>query len=338
MVNSFQAKLPILRPKIIDGFTPEARDLFQREFDFFDKVTSISGVLFPLPKEEHRAGIKRELEKIIVESEDLYLPTAPNKLVRGIQLDSGIPLQSAAKVLIMITFNVVDKYGDPNDVMPQACIFKVGDDCRQDVLAVQVISLLRDTFEAVGINLYLFPYGVLPTGPGRAEKGKALLNPLEFRRPGFPCNEQDFGSTYGHFFRPSVEKPKSRFVEAENGEITLSAKAKVAVNVKYALRKMGEIVGYCIHNVPDLKKSLNKLRRFLPARWTEPRYQALFGPGLGNQSRKIKAAERNLADRETRSDVIAARKIVAAADLRGIFLPSESIETIDPSKIVGRPC
>lgn len=67
----------------------------------------------------------RELEKIVVEGDDLYLPTAPNKLVRGIQLDSGIPLQSAAKVPIMITFNVVDKDGDPKDIKPQACIFKV---------------------------------------------------------------------------------------------------------------------------------------------------------------------------------------------------------------------
>ncbi|KAH9696023.1 phosphatidylinositol 4-kinase alpha 1 [Citrus sinensis] len=165
--GSFQTLLPMVRQRIIDGFNPKALDLFQREFDFFDKVTNISGALYPLPKEERRAGIRRELEKIEMAGEDLYLPTAPNKLVRGIRVDSGIPLQSAAKVPIMITFNVVDRDGDQSNVMPQACIFKVGDDCRQDVLALQVISLLRDIFEAVGLNLYLFPYGVLPTGPER---------------------------------------------------------------------------------------------------------------------------------------------------------------------------
>lgn len=57
--SSFQAMLPVVRERIIAGFTPKALDLFNREFDFFDKVTSISGVLFPLPKEERRAGIRR---------------------------------------------------------------------------------------------------------------------------------------------------------------------------------------------------------------------------------------------------------------------------------------
>lgn len=57
--GSFLALLPVVRQHIIDGFTPKALDLFRREFDFFDKVTSISGVLFPLPKDERRAGIRR---------------------------------------------------------------------------------------------------------------------------------------------------------------------------------------------------------------------------------------------------------------------------------------
>ncbi|RVX12362.1 Phosphatidylinositol 4-kinase alpha 1 [Vitis vinifera] len=165
--SSFQALLPVVRQRIVDGFTPKALDLYNREFRFFDQVTSISGVLLPLPKEERPAGIRRELKKIQMEGEDLYLPTATTKLVKGIQVDSGITLQSAAKVPIMITFNVVDREGNHDDIKPQACIFKVGDDCRQDVLALQVISLLRDIFEAVGLNLYVFPYGVLPTGPGR---------------------------------------------------------------------------------------------------------------------------------------------------------------------------
>ncbi|XP_019416850.1 PREDICTED: phosphatidylinositol 4-kinase alpha 1-like [Lupinus angustifolius] len=165
--GSFLELLPAVRQRIIDGFSPKALDIFKREFDFFDKVTSISGVLYPLPKEERRAGIRRELEKIELEGDDLYLPTAPSKLVKGIIVDSGIPLQSAAKVPILIAFNVADRDGDQNDIKPQGCIFKVGDDCRQDVLALQVIALLRDLFEAVGLNLYLFPYGVLPTGPER---------------------------------------------------------------------------------------------------------------------------------------------------------------------------
>lgn len=57
--GSFLELLPAVRQRIVDGFSPKALDIFTREFDFFDKVTSISGVLYPLPKEERRAGIRR---------------------------------------------------------------------------------------------------------------------------------------------------------------------------------------------------------------------------------------------------------------------------------------
>ncbi len=43
-----------------------------------------------------------------------------------------------------------------------SCIFKVFDDCRQDVLAIQVIQALKGAFDASGTGLALFPYQVIP--------------------------------------------------------------------------------------------------------------------------------------------------------------------------------
>ncbi len=75
--------------------------------------------------------------------QDLYLPTNPESRVMSLVPESGQPMQSAAKVPLLVKFKVEESLGlgRPPETRLQACIFKVGDDCRQDVLALQVGAL-----------------------------------------------------------------------------------------------------------------------------------------------------------------------------------------------------
>eukprot|EP00963_Diacronema_lutheri_P001420 scaffold86_cov338-Pavlova_lutheri.AAC.83 len=209
-----------VRERVIHQMTAAAADFFNNEFDFFEQINSISGILKRFPKDERKLVISQELRKIPVTSDDLYLPTDPNARIIGIKCDSGVPLQSAAKVPILVMFDVekeVENNGNLQTIQSvQGCIFKVGDDCRQDVLALQVIEILRDSFTAANLDLYLFPYGVLPTG---YERGVIELVPYSASRSGLGEMADGglleiFKHEYGPIGSASFEKARENFIRS----------------------------------------------------------------------------------------------------------------------------
>ncbi|KAK0964857.1 signal transducing kinase of the PAK [Friedmanniomyces endolithicus] len=170
---------------LISSFAAEDKVFYEREFDFFGKVTGISGTLKPLikrPKPEKKQKIEEELRKIELEV-GVYLPSNPDGVVIGIDRKSGKPLQSHAKAPFMATFRIRKDEAEAelaeSQILTngevakpqtyevwQSAIFKVGDDCRQDVLPLQLIACFRGIFNSVGLDAYVFPYRVTATAPG----------------------------------------------------------------------------------------------------------------------------------------------------------------------------
>ncbi|KAK8766666.1 hypothetical protein V5799_006551 [Amblyomma americanum] len=169
---------------IISFLSGPAKQFYEREFDFFQKITAISGEIRVFPKgAERKKACLNELSKIVVQP-GCYLPSNPEAVVIDIDYKSGTPMQSAAKAPFLARFKVcrcgikeleskalsVSQTGMQQLSMGneywQAAIFKVGDDVRQDMLALQVIGLFKNIFNQVGLDLYLFPYRVVATAPG----------------------------------------------------------------------------------------------------------------------------------------------------------------------------
>ncbi|GEQ67449.1 hypothetical protein JCM33374_g1114 [Metschnikowia sp. JCM 33374] len=175
--DSLKPSLDEIQKLMLASFSREDLSFYEKEFGFFEEVTSISGKLKPYIKKskaEKKIKIDEEMSKIRVQP-GVYLPSNPDGVLVDINRKSGKPLQSHAKAPFIATFKIkkdveeVDDYGKIQISQKekwQSAIFKVGDDCRQDVLALQLISVFRTIWLNAGLDLYVFPYRVTATAPG----------------------------------------------------------------------------------------------------------------------------------------------------------------------------
>lgn len=254
---------------MIAGFSGVDKGFYEREFRFFDEVTSISGKLKPFirrPKPEKKQKIEEELRKIKVEV-GVYLPSNPDGVVIGIDRKSGKPLQSHAKAPYMATFRIKKNKGEmeategmleeantkgstpqENTIeIWQSAIFKVGDDCRQDVLALQMIAAFRGIFNDVGLDVYVFPYRVTATAPGC---GVIDVLPNSISRD--MVGREAVNGLYDYFVSKYGDEDSLRFQEARNNFVkSMAAYSIISFLLQFKDRHNGNIMiddaGHILH-------------------------------------------------------------------------------------------
>ncbi len=260
---------------MIQSFSKTDRAFYEREFSFFNKITDISGKLRPFikrSKPEKKQKIEEELRKIKVEL-GVYLPSNPEGTVIGIDHKSGKPLQSHAKAPYMATFRIKKNRGgmegtedllektnqnletDQNRPVSegstyevwQSAIFKVGDDCRQDVLALQLIAAFRGIFNNVGLDVYVYPYRVTATAPGC---GVIDVLPNSISRD--MLGREAVNGLYDYFVTKYGSENSIKFQEARNNFVkSMAAYSVISYLLQFKDRHNGNIMiddaGHILH-------------------------------------------------------------------------------------------
>lgn len=259
---------------LISSFSDEERNFYEREFSFFNEITGVSGKLRPYIKKskpEKKEKIEEELRKIKVEV-GVYLPSNPDGVVVGIDRKSGKPLQSHAKAPYMATFRIqktrprleakasrtqgtessqVAKRSSYSEQQTyevwQSAIFKVGDDCRQDMLALQMIAAFRSIFSNVGLDVWVFPYRVTSTAPGC---GVIDVLPNSISRD--MLGREAVNGLYDYFVSKYGGEDSIRFQEARTNFVkSMAAYSVISYLLQFKDRHNGNIMiddaGHIIH-------------------------------------------------------------------------------------------
>jgi phosphatidylinositol 4-kinase len=150
-------------------------EIYADETDFFQKITGISGTLKAKEqsKAEKKAIIQKYLEKYQKELEErdpqkppIYMIANPILKINKILTNSGLPMQSAERCPIMITF-IVEYFEGPDKLKEMECCRKTFSGSKEERSPEEIkielvdterkdekspLSILKQQFNNLGIN------------------------------------------------------------------------------------------------------------------------------------------------------------------------------------------
>lgn len=146
----------------------------------------------------------------------MYMPTIPfskDTQIVGIKRREALVLKSAKKAPILVPFVVLKEQRK----IEQKIIFKSGDDCLQDKMALQIISFFQTIFSKLDLPAYLYPYAILPI---RHNEGliECIPNTKSRHQLGEDYEQMSlydyFVQKFGHEHTIEFQKARKRFVDS----------------------------------------------------------------------------------------------------------------------------
>eukprot|EP00760_Papus_ankaliazontas_P037097 PhM_4_TR8428/c0_g2_i4/m.55320/K00888/PI4KA; phosphatidylinositol 4-kinase A len=174
--TAFETSCQEVLDTLLSSLTPQLREQLDQEINYFDALIAISGDLRSISEgPKRKEELIRRLKQIPKSNTDtVYLPTNASMIVDSLVPEGGGVMQSAAKCPILVPFRVhptvpsaiTTHSTSSTPPTTRGLILKKGDDCRQDQLALQIISVFKDVYSEAGIPSFLHPYRVVTTAPG----------------------------------------------------------------------------------------------------------------------------------------------------------------------------
>eukprot|EP00897_Mesotaenium_endlicherianum_P006775 jgi/Mesen1/6125/ME000313S05253 len=141
------------------------------------------------------------------------------------------------------------KFGSSPDWDLKSMIVKSGDDCRQEHLAVQLVSHFSDIFVEAGLPLWLRPYEVLVTSSNTALietiTDAVSIHTLKGRNPEVASLRDYFRSHFskGGLGTPSLEQAQRNFVESMAGYSVLCYLLQLCCKRWWQVKRLGFMSG-----------------------------------------------------------------------------------------------